>query len=243
MFADAHDLFVEAAVTTGVVGLALLLAWLVTAVAAARRRPTGEGLLGFAALVVGVTLAEPMHVGVTPLAALALGAASWGSPPAIRARRAATAAAITVGAAGLLVTAWLTAGLIGLDRADLAGDPVAASAAARRLPPWGEPDAIVGRLIAFQGIAGRDPAKLDAAIGWWAGAAARDPADPSRWDDLAGALEHAGRPGPAATAYERALRDNPWSARAYAGLVRLGSPTVPAATVAAGRAKLALLKP
>jgi len=135
------------------------------------------------------------------------------------------------------------AGLIALDQADLAGNPVAATAAARRLPPWGEPDAIVGRLIAFQGIAGQDPSKLDTAMRWWAAAAARDPADPGRWDDLGGALEHAGRLGAAAGAYERALRDNPWSARAYSGLVRLGPPTVPPATVAAARAKLALLAP
>jgi O-antigen ligase len=244
MFADAHDLLVEAAIATGAVGLALLLAWVATGVAASRRRPSGEGLLGFAALVVGVTLAEPMHVGVTPLAALALGAAaSWGVPNAVRRRRAATAAGIAVGAAGLLVTGWLAAGLIALDQADLAGNPVAATAAARRLPPWGEPDAIVGRLIAFQGIAGQDPSKLDTAMRWWAAAAARDPADPGRWDDLGGALEHAGRLGAAAGAYERALRDNPWSARAYSGLVRLGPPTVPPATVAAARAKLALLAP
>jgi O-antigen ligase len=244
MFADAHDLLVEAAVTTGAVGLALLMTWVVTAGAAARRRPTGEGLLGFAALVAGVTLLEPMHVGVTPLAALALGgAASWGMPRAVRARRAAAVAGIAVGAAGLLVSGWLTAGLIALDRADLAGDPVAASTAARRLPPWGEPDAIVGRLVAFQGIAGRDGSKLDVALGWWAAAAARDPADPSRWDDLGGALEHAGRTGAAAAAYERALRDNPWSARASAGLVRLGPPAVPPATVAAARAKLTVLAP
>ena len=101
----------------------------------------------------------------------------------------------------------------------------------------------VGRLIAFQGIAGQDPSKLDTAMRWWAAAAARDPADPGRWDDLGGALEHAGRLGAAAGAYERALRDNPWSARAYSGLVRLGPPTVPPATVAAARAKLALLAP
>jgi O-antigen ligase len=248
MFADAHDLLVEAAVTTGLVGLGLLLLWVASAVAAARRRPTGEGLLGFAALAVAATLAEPMHVGITPLAALALGAAaSWGLRPAARARRAAAAAGLAVGAAGVLVTGWLIAGLVALDQADLAGDPVAATAAARRLPPWGESDAIVGRLIAFQSITARDPqlakSKLDAAIGWWAAAAARDPADPTRWDDLGGALEHAGRPDAAAAAYERALRDNPWSARAYAGLVRLGPPTVPAARVAVARAKLAQLGP
>jgi len=245
MFADAHDLVVEAAVTTGLVGLVLLLGWMTTAVAGARRRATGEGLLGFAALVAGVSLVEPMHVGVTPLAALALGAAGLWTGPAAARRGTASAGRVAgaiVGAAGVVASAWLLAGLVALHQADLAGDPVAAEHAAARLPSWGEPDAVVGRLIAFQSIVRRDPARLDEATRWWAVAATRDAADPARWVDLGGSLEHVGRPAAAAAAYRRALRDNPWSARAYAGLVRVGpSGGVGAAETAAARAKLALL--
>ena len=78
LFGDAHDFAVESAVTTGVVGLALLAIWLWGAVGLARRtrpRQWGYGLLGFAGMVAGVSLVEPLHVGVTPLALLALGAA------------------------------------------------------------------------------------------------------------------------------------------------------------------------
>ncbi len=240
MFADAHDIVVESAVTTGVVGLILLLGWVGTAVAGARRRPTGEGLLGFAALVVGVSLVEPMHVGVTPLAALALGAA--GTWPAVRSRGWGRFGTAVVAVAGMVAAAWLTVGLVALHEADLNADPAAAVSAGRLLPPWGEPDAIVGRLIAFEGITARDPAKLDEAITWWSAAAQRDRVDPSRWNDLAGALEHAGRPAPAADAYERALGDNPWSARALTGLVRIGGRGgVSGGAVAAAKAKLVSL--
>ena len=239
MFADSHDLVVESAVTTGVVGLVLLLGWIRTAVVGVRRRSSGEGLLGFAALVVAVSLVEPTHVGVTPLAALALGAAAvWAGGG----RRVRPVASISVAVVGLVVTGVLTAGLVGLHNADLAADPAAAIRAGHLLPPWGEPDAVVGQLIAFQAITQRDEARLDVAIGWWSAAADRDRVDPSRWNDLAGALEHAGRLDGAAAAYGRALADNPWSARALAGVVRMGprggiSPTA----VAAARAKLAAL--
>jgi O-antigen ligase len=241
MFADAHDVVIESAVTTGVVGLVLLVGWLWAGVVGARRRPTGEGLLGFAALVTGVSLLEPMHVGVTPLAALALGgAAAWGAGG--RTARASRLAGVAVTLVGIATSVTLLAGLMGLHQADLNADPTSATSASRLLPPWGESDAVVGRLVAFQGITGRDPAKLDAAIRWWSAAAQRDRVDPSRWNDLAGALEHAGRLDQAATAYVHALADNPWSARALAGVVRIGprggfSP----AAVAAARAKLAML--
>jgi O-antigen ligase len=245
MFADTHNLVVEAAVTTGVVGLALLLAWIGSAVVGARRRRTGHGLLGFAALVAGVSLVEPMHVGVTPLIALALGAAGgWevtvGTGSALR--RAAESAGAAIGAVGVATTVWLVAGLIALHQADLAGSPSSAQTAARSLPSWGEPDAVVGRLIAFEGITRRDPALLDDANRWWAAAAARDRADASRWNDLGGALEHAGHADAAVAAYRHALVDNPWSARALSGLVRIGAAGgVNPSEVRGARARLALL--
>jgi O-antigen ligase len=239
LFADAHDLVVESAATTGLVGLALLVAWLACAVGTARRsRSRSEGLLGFAALVAAVSLVEPAHVGVTPLAALALGAAGAWATATPRRR----APAIVIGVAGLAASAWLLSGLIALHQADLAGAPVAAQAAARRLPSWGEPDAVVGRLVAYESITHRDARLLAEAITWWRAAAGRDRADPARWNDLAGALEHAGDLPSAAAAYRHALADNPWSARALNGVARIGAPGgLSAAEVAAARAKLAEL--
>jgi O-antigen ligase len=237
VFADSHNLVVESAVTTGLVGLALLLAWLTSAAAAARRRHT-EGLLGFAALVAGVCLFEPAHVGVTPLAALALGAAgAWAAP-----RRPWRAVSVAAAVTGTAAAVWLLAGLIALHQADLAGSPTAAQRAARLLPSWGEPDAVVGRLVAFESITHRDPRLLEEAVGWWAAAARRDRTDPAKWDDLGGALEHAGDLPSAAQAYRHALADNPWSARALNGVVRIGTRGgFSVADVSAARAKLALL--
>ena len=69
-FADAHNLVVEYAVTTGLIGLAALSLWLVLALAGT------EGALCVAALaVLAVGLVEPQWPGTTPLALLALGAA------------------------------------------------------------------------------------------------------------------------------------------------------------------------
>jgi O-antigen ligase len=237
VFADAHNVLVESAVTTGIVGLALLMAWVVCAVAAARGRRS-EGLLGFAALVAGVSLLEPAHVGVAPLAALALGAAgAWAVPP-----RPWRALHVVATVTGVAVSAWLLAWLIALHQADLASNPVAAQRAAHRLPAWGEPDAVVGRLLAYESITHRDQRLLDDAIGWWEAAAMRDRADPSRWNDLAAALEHAGDLSPAAVAYRQALADNPWSARALNGVARVGAQGgFTPAEVNAAKARLARL--
>jgi len=241
MFADAHDAFVEVAVATGVVGLALCLAWLATAVAAARRRRVGEGLLGFAALVLGVSLTEPLHPGVAPLAALALGVATGVAMPSVRAR-VARGVGVVVGLAGAAVSVWLLAALVALNNADLGASPGAAISAAHRLPPLAEPDAVVGRLVAFQGITQRDPHRIAQAIGWWEAAAAREPADPGRWADVAGPLEETGHPVEAVAAYRRALKDNPWSKRALAGIVRIGAAGgATPAEVAAARYRLTLL--
>ena len=74
---DSHDLFVEVAVTTGLVGLVCFLVWLFGAVRVAAR----GGFLGFAAAVVAVNLVEPLNVAVLPLAFLALGAATAACSP------------------------------------------------------------------------------------------------------------------------------------------------------------------
>ena len=70
--ADGHDIFVEVAVTTGLLGLACFLVWLFgTARSAARC-----GFLGFAGAMVAVELVEPLNLAILPLAFLALGAAT-----------------------------------------------------------------------------------------------------------------------------------------------------------------------
>jgi hypothetical protein len=268
MFADAHDFIVESAVTTGFVGLALLAIWLFGAIGLARRtrpRQWGYGLLGFAGMVAGVSLVEPLHVGVTPLALLALGAAGSArasapaepagaalsagpeSRPHAAGVRRPTVQATLAGAlalAGVALSVWLLVGVTQLHQADLNGDPPAAKSAAGRLPPVGEPDAIVGLLYGFQGITGSAPGGLRATVVWWTKAAGQDPDNPARWSDLAGVLDASGDPVGAAADYRRALADNPWSERALTALIHIGARGgVTEAEQQAATARLDLLRP
>jgi hypothetical protein len=85
VFTDAHDIFVEYLVTTGLLGILALLAWLLVTLYRAR------GPLVLAALVLlAIELAEPLNVAVTPVAFCALGAAICS--PRIRAARTARGA-------------------------------------------------------------------------------------------------------------------------------------------------------
>ena len=70
LFADAHNFLVEVLTTTGILGFAAFLAWLVLA----GRRARGP-LAGFAVVGAMTMLVEPLNVGLTPLVLLALGAA------------------------------------------------------------------------------------------------------------------------------------------------------------------------
>ena len=70
-FPDAHNLIVEYATTTGIIGLGLLVAWVVFSV-----RGRSGPLLGFAAVIGALELAEPLNVVITPLAFIALGGAA-----------------------------------------------------------------------------------------------------------------------------------------------------------------------
>ncbi len=70
-FRDAHNLFVELLLTTGLVGVLCFVAWLIPALRRARG-PLLAGALGMLA----IGMVEPLYVGLTPIAFLALGAAS-----------------------------------------------------------------------------------------------------------------------------------------------------------------------
>ncbi|MGH9295734.1 MAG: O-antigen ligase family protein, partial [Acidimicrobiales bacterium] len=73
LFTDSHNWIVEVVVTTGLLGLACFAAWLLLAVSRSR-----GPFLAFAAALLAVELVEPMNIGVTPLAFLAIGAAAAG---------------------------------------------------------------------------------------------------------------------------------------------------------------------
>jgi O-antigen ligase len=258
LFADAHNLIVEYAVTTGLPGLALLGAWLVCCLSDARLAvsPTASKvgtrarrlhpLTGFALFILAISLVEPLHVGVTPLAFLALGAAGAGtgagargafaghspertasvstdSPPSQALVCLWRSVAALIIAIGMAVTVVLGTGLLALRQADLSADPAGAVTATNRLPAWAEPSSVVARLFAFRGLSGHDPAATAAARHWWAESAGRDPDDPARWNDLGGALGSAGNLAGAKVAFSRALDRNPWSRKALSGLAEIES--------------------
>ena len=68
---DGHDIFVEVAVTTGLLGLACFLTWLIGAARIAQR----GAFFGFAFAMLAVELVEPLNIAILPLAFLGLGAA------------------------------------------------------------------------------------------------------------------------------------------------------------------------
>ncbi len=224
IFTDAHDIFVEVAVTTGFIGLALFAGWLVTALVGRRGALVVVGLV-----LLGSELVEPVLVTMTPLGFLALGAAvrrTSGDPPGVLAVRppgrptlvAATVLAVVAALAGIS----LLAGDILLLRANgqfgLA-QTVAARANAvwadRLLPAWPEPAQELAK-IDFVGVLDHRPGAGAATVGWAATAAQRNPYDPALWvqlanyqfdtDDLAGVRASAAR----------AVATDPWSATAAA---------------------------
>jgi O-antigen ligase len=139
-FFDAHNLVIEYAVTTGVVGVLLLAAWLVFSLRGLRLR---SPLAGFALVTLATHLVQPQSVVLTPLTFLALGAAAKRDaaeirPPARTASRPALiAGVVATGAIGLVVSAALCYGFFALDQARLDFRQSDGDAADRFLPdPW-----------------------------------------------------------------------------------------------------------
>jgi O-antigen ligase len=210
LYQNAHNLFVEYAVTTGVVGVALLAAWLVLAALGAR----GE-LVWFAAFGAVSLLLQPQVIGLTPVLALALGAAGPTRLPGLGAAgRALAAVGVVVGVAA---GAALVRGDHEFGRAADDGCPATARRAADLLPLWPDPAAFAARLETDDrgcapGGMGRDARRdLRTAI-------RRDPSWPTAWSSLADLELAGGRTGAARRAYEQALHWNPQSTLALAGL-------------------------
>ena len=132
LYADAHNTPLQYAVTTGLLGLAALAAWL----ALGFRRATGP-LAGCAALIMIVQLLQPQDVGLTPIAFLALGASALVPAP----RRVVPAPLQMLAAGVALVFAGFV--VVGGYREWRAyeGSSSDAFAAARMFPHW--PDRVV----------------------------------------------------------------------------------------------------
>jgi hypothetical protein len=221
LFADAHNFIVEVLTTTGILGFAAFLAWLVLA----GRRVRGP-LAGFAVVGAVAMLVEPLNVGLTPLVLLAFGAAGAdAAEPALsggswlRSRLAVgiSVATLAVGAAlGVLLIIGDTHYRSALRESSV--DEL--SAAARRLPPWPQLPGVRASLLAASARRG-GPSVGKRALAAERDALARDEADPYWWYTLGAFEEQWGTPARASEAYRQALRRNPWSQTARLGLFRL----------------------
>ncbi|HUR17414.1 MAG TPA: O-antigen ligase family protein [Acidimicrobiales bacterium] len=219
VFQDAHNWLVEYGITTGLVGLVLLLAWLGTAAVGAR-----GALAGFVLIVGGAGLVEPLTVGLTPVALLALGAA--GRPrgagirhaPALGGAWASTAAGAL--AAGAMAGTVLLVGQGFMGHARLNDSPGQARWAMTLSPPWPEVAGLAARVESFYGVTEGEPHR-SRTVELARRATRRDPADPAAWSYL-GFLELVwGDEGRAATAFGHSLDQNPWGAEGLRGSVAL----------------------
>ena len=206
---DAHNWVVEYATTTGLLGLALLGAWMLVSV----RRRTGP-LLGFVGVAALFTLFEPQSVSLTPLALLALGASyrpSAGSadgPPAVGWRVAgAVGLAASVVAAGALLV-----GEVRLRQATLDTSPERYARAASLLPAWPEVSQAGSRIEAFHGL--HDEAHAGKALALARQATRRDPTSAEAWANLSSLELKWGSDAAARLAADAALDRNPWMAGA-----------------------------
>jgi hypothetical protein len=230
-FADAHNLLVETTTTMGVPGVALLAVWL----GVASRRAAGP-MRAFSILLLANHLFSPQFVGTTPLAWLALGAASVaaGDSSVERSRRptavAAAVIALAVAAAGarLLYSDHL------MHEAELDYDIAAAEHAAALTPFWPTPQTVVGRIRAFQSI-NEPPALAEEYVAASRRAVELDPESPFLWNNVGSSERYLSTRVASASApevrrrsiqaFERALELDPWSAKAMKNLVELDGDT------------------
>jgi hypothetical protein len=243
--ADGHDIFVEVAVTTGLLGLACFLVWLFGTVRSAARC----GFLGFAGAMVAIELVEPLNVAVLPLAFLALGAATAmhlkpevvpaatigqrAVPPADHVTRRGVAAfarifTIFVLALALFLGATMVTGDAYMFRGTdfRPGQPynlAAAKDANRLIPYWPDTALELAQIKAFDSLTRASTAKtnLTEARQWTAVAASRDSRNPQLWTLLAVADVQLKQYGRARSEYLRALSCDRWFTQALQGLGQL----------------------
>jgi O-antigen ligase len=210
LFVDAHNVLVDYAVTTGVLGLAALLAWLWFAVGESR-----GPLLSFALLLLANHLVEPQAVRTTPLVFLALGAAA--PPDALRVLPRAPIAAVARSCTALVaavLAALLLVGDFHLEQGRLDFVHGHARSALRLLPRWAEPALLEGRIYLFDSRVRRRPEDAAAALRWLRIAADRDPGNPMTWAVLGENLLAHGHRFEGVAALRQSLRANPTSVRA-----------------------------
>jgi hypothetical protein len=238
LYSDAHNLVVEYAVATGVLGLGLLGAWLVLSA----RRVVGP-LGGFCVIAAIVGLVQPQYVGLTALTALALGGAMARAPTprladAPRWGRAAVALGALLAVGGALAGLSLLVGDVHYAHANADRSLTELSAASDRLPPWPQLTALEAELR-HQPRARPSEALVDLGRE----TIARDHQDPVWWATL-GAMEALrDHPRAAAAAYRETLELNPWSYFGLSGSYEAALAQHDRAAARGFRAKLCRLGP
>lgn len=204
-FADAHNLVVEYAVTTGTVGVVSLVLWIGIAI---RRGGLRTPLTGFASLMLLTMLAEPQHNAATPLAFLALGVAAGGftSGPTRWIKPFVLVASIF----GLAIAATLGIGFWSLNEARLDFDLAAAERANRFLPPWPVVPEQLARIHLLLAAGNEEPEAKEKALRYRRQAAAVDPADPGALAALADLEIQVGLRDAAVVHLDRALALDQW---------------------------------
>jgi tetratricopeptide (TPR) repeat protein len=217
LYTDAHNVFVEYAVTTGFLGLLFLTAWLwFTA------RASVGPLAAAAFAILLAALLTPQSMSDTPLAFLFLGVGSARKvrlvPPGPSQRMAVAAAAVVAILAGTTLIVGDTQIRRGLENEDAR----TLKSAEVLVGVWPQPTAARAALESIR--ADRSPSRLhrDQTIKLWKRAIEIDPTAPDWWRALANEYLAAGEPTKARAAFKRALRLNPWSVAAMRGLARIG---------------------
>lgn len=240
-FFDAHDLVIEYLVTTGLIGLGLLGAWLFLA----GRRRRGP-LAVFAVVILLSEVVEPQSVGLTPLVFL-LFAASPLSEATVPAGAEASAkparpeqhapwspawlggfgvAATVLAVLALVPAGFLIHGNAAMGQAAKNGNAsppnytaalLAAKTATSNLPPW----SVFPSAVAFYEAvtAASQPSKqadLRAAVHWGKVAVSREPQDPGNWARLAAYQMATGQIARGAASARKALGLTPWNPPANA---------------------------
>ncbi len=213
---DAHNVVVEYAVTTGVLGVIALLGWLFLAARGAR-----GALAWFAAAGAVSLLFQPQFIGLTPVLAFALGAAKGET----RAPRPWPKPVVTGAMALALLGAVVGVGLLRADGLENAAGTshraVDGRAAVRALPIWPIPDLTLANSYARVASTTVHAESWRQAITATRAASRRDPSDPEALNNL-GELELAhGSLTRARRAYEAARLWNPQSVVSRLGLARV----------------------
>jgi O-antigen ligase len=217
LYRDAHNLLVEYATTTGIVGVACLIAWLAFAL---RRTGIRTPLAAAGAGMLLIHLVEPQSVGLTPVAFLLIGAAPTTRPVAFATTLATRLSMAVAGVASFGVAAVVSFGFFAMNQATLDFDAAWGRAADRTLPPWSDKEEVRARIRVLQALEEGRREDVSKALPFRRAAANADPEDPFPLEDLAAFELQLGLEPEASAHLARVLELNPWAPNS---LTTLGS--------------------